>query len=54
MKPDCVAEPADDGAGEVWRYRKDDSAGGEDRKTGFIWRDQANICAGMAEIERQF
>jgi len=22
LKPDCVAEPADDGDGEVWRYRK--------------------------------
>jgi ATP-dependent helicase/nuclease subunit A len=22
LQPDCVAEPADDGAGEVWRYRK--------------------------------
>ena len=22
LKPDCVAEPADDGGGEVWRYRK--------------------------------
>ena len=25
LKPDCVAEPADDGGGEVWRYRKSGS-----------------------------
>jgi ATP-dependent helicase/nuclease subunit A len=25
LKPDCVSEPADDGGGEVWRYRKNAS-----------------------------
>jgi ATP-dependent helicase/nuclease subunit A len=33
LKPDCVSEPADDGSGEVWRYRKGPPQEQEKQKT---------------------
>ena len=52
LKGDCISEPADDGDGEVLRFRKGPRRR-KQRQNGFAGTDRAVARAGLAARQRE-
>ncbi len=53
LKGDCISEPADDGDGEVLRYRKGTAQPEKIERNGFAGTDHAAARAGLAARQRE-